>query len=327
MTERKASCPNCGAEIVFRWSGAIQTTCPACRSILVRHDIDLQKVGTVGDVPASMSGIQLGTEGRFKTRPFVVVGRIIYTYELGHWNEWHIRFADDTSAWLSDAQAEYAVSSLVDTKIPPDADQLGEAVRFGTKEFTLMSITRASYAGVEGELPFEYWDKTEVRFRDYRGDGDSFATVDETESPPLLFIGEYEAFEELRFKNLREDADQPSGAEPKTKGFNCPSCGAAIVLRTGDLAQNVACSACGSVIDAKDPNLAILQGHQANMRGITPEIPLGRVGQIKGQSWQVIGYQIRGIVVDGESYSWREYLLWNAEGRFSISQRVRRPLE
>jgi hypothetical protein len=70
------------------------------------------------------------------------------------------------------------------------------------------------------------------------------------------------------------------------------------------------------VIDVKDPNLAILQGHQANMRGIKPEIPLGRVGQIKGKSWQVIGYQIRGITVDGETYKWREYLLWNAEGGF-----------
>ena len=25
----------------------------------------------------------------------------------GAWNEWHLRFDDDTSGWLSDAQAEY----------------------------------------------------------------------------------------------------------------------------------------------------------------------------------------------------------------------------
>ena len=88
----------------------MQTTCPACRSVLVRHDLQLEKVGKVADVPESVSGIQLGTDGRFKGKAFTVIGRIAYRYELGHWNEWHIRFADDTSGWLSDAQAEYAVT-------------------------------------------------------------------------------------------------------------------------------------------------------------------------------------------------------------------------
>ena len=43
-----------------------------------------------------MSRIQLGTEGRYKEAGFVVVGRIIYEYERGHWSEWHIRL----SRWL-----------------------------------------------------------------------------------------------------------------------------------------------------------------------------------------------------------------------------------
>ena len=88
----------------------MQTSCPACGSVLVRHDLDLEKVGTVGDVPASMSRIQLGTEGRYKNNGFVVVGRIVYEYERGHWSEWHIRLSDGSSAWLSDAQTEYAVT-------------------------------------------------------------------------------------------------------------------------------------------------------------------------------------------------------------------------
>ena len=71
------SCPNCGAEITFRWSGAIQTTCPFCKSILVRHDVDLKRVGVVSDLPTATSTIQLGTEGRYRGQPFIVVGRIV----------------------------------------------------------------------------------------------------------------------------------------------------------------------------------------------------------------------------------------------------------
>jgi predicted RNA-binding Zn-ribbon protein involved in translation (DUF1610 family) len=316
LSERIASCPNCGAEIAFRWSGAIQTTCPACRSILVRHDVNLEKVGKVADVPASMSGIQLGTEGRFKDKAFVVVGRIIYRYEHGHWSEWHLRFADGGSGWLSDAQAEFAVSRASNKKVKAKAEDLGEVVKIDGKPFTVTAITDASYAGVEGELPFEYWDKREIRFIDLRGEGDSFATIDESETPRLLFVGEFEEFEELRFKNLRDGADRPAATTPRSKGLNCPSCGAAITLRTGDLALNVACPACGSIVDVRDPNYAILQGHQEKMRGIKPEIPLGTVGKLKGKSWQVIGYQIRGITVEGILYQWREYLLWSADGGF-----------
>ena len=42
-----------------------------------------------------------------------VAGRIVYEYDDGGWNEWHLVFADGASGWLSDAQAEYAVSTLV----------------------------------------------------------------------------------------------------------------------------------------------------------------------------------------------------------------------
>ena len=47
MTQPIANCPNCGAKITFRWSSSVQTVCEYCKSILVRTDIDLKKVGQV----------------------------------------------------------------------------------------------------------------------------------------------------------------------------------------------------------------------------------------------------------------------------------------
>ena len=97
---------------------------------------------------------------------------------------------------------------------------------------------------------------------------------------------------------------------PPVKGLNCPHCGAAIELRTGELAQTVACSSCAAVLDAKDPNLRVLQEFQGKMRW-TPLIPLGTRGTLKGEPYAAIGFQVRGINVDGTDYLWREYLLWN----------------
>ena len=112
MSRPVGSCPNCGAPIEFLWSSAVQTVCAHCRSVLVRHDVDLRKVGEVADLPFDSSPIQIGTTGRFEGDAFTVTGRIVYEYEQGTWNEWHLAFADNTSGWLSDAQAEYAVSRL-----------------------------------------------------------------------------------------------------------------------------------------------------------------------------------------------------------------------
>ena len=204
---RKANCPNCGAQIEFRWSSAVQTTCPYCSSILVRHDVDLAKVGEVADLPATPSPVQIATEGVFRNKPFVVIGRIVYEYELGGWNEWHIVFSDSSSGWLSDAQAEYAVSFLrSDPGKLPAAGEIRRGDKFGWDNilYEVTSLTRARYRGVEGELPFEYWDKQEVLFADLRTADGRFATIDYGDAEPLLFLGEAVEFDDLRLKNLRE---------------------------------------------------------------------------------------------------------------------------
>ncbi|HZI40997.1 MAG TPA: DUF4178 domain-containing protein [Gemmatimonadaceae bacterium] len=97
---------------------------------------------------------------------------------------------------------------------------------------------------------------------------------------------------------------------PSVKGLNCPNCGGAIQLRSGELALTVACSSCGAILDAKDPNLRVLQEFKGRMRW-TPLIPLGTRAKLKGDPYEVIGFQVRGIRVDDTDYFWREYLLWN----------------
>jgi hypothetical protein len=97
---------------------------------------------------------------------------------------------------------------------------------------------------------------------------------------------------------------------PDVKALSCPKCGAAITLRTGAQAQVVVCASCHAVLDAKDPNLAVLQTFDARMRW-TPAIPLGTKGTLKGDPYEAIGFQVRSITEDGTEYAWREYVLWN----------------
>ncbi len=207
MSKPSANCPNCGAPVSFRFSSAVQTTCDYCNSILVRHDVNLEKVGKVADLPPDVSPIQRLTEGIWNKRSFVVVGRIIYQYEQGAWNEWHCVTNLGESWWLSDAMAQYAVSQLVPMppKLPAQ-NQLrpGLKLEFNGAKYEVTTLTRARYVGVEGELPFEYWDKTECLFADLRTGDNRFGTIDYTEDPPLLFLGESVPFDSLQLKNLRQ---------------------------------------------------------------------------------------------------------------------------
>ena len=207
MSQPAGNCASCGAPVVFRWSSAVQTVCPFCRSILVRTDVDLKKVGQVADLPPDPSPISLLTEGVYKGKSFQVVGRILYEWDGGGWNEWHLGFADGTSGWLSDAQLQYAVSFQVEppTKLPEASEaRPGQSYSYKGVEYQISTTTIAKYKGLEGELPFTFYDKDEMVFADLRTPGAQFGTLDYSEDPPLLFLGEWVEFADLHLKNLRE---------------------------------------------------------------------------------------------------------------------------
>jgi hypothetical protein len=106
----------------------------------------------------------------------------------------------------------------------------------------------------------------------------------------------------------------------RVRSVNCPNCGAATAVRTFGHAVNVVCQSCRSILDAKDPGVAILQQYKKAAR-YEPLIPLGTRGKIlkttsasgpqRDADYEVVGFQVRQIRVDNVAYQWREYLLFN----------------
>jgi hypothetical protein len=201
------NCPNCGAPVHFRWAQAVQTTCEFCHSILVRQGLDLAKVGTQAEFPRTGSPIQLGVEGQWRKKTFVVVGRVTYAWQSGRWNEWHCRLSDGTSAWLSDAQLEYAMTVAVDMHQPlpaPHTLAVGQGFAWNGVDYVVSTITPAVYVGTEGELPFTTYDHAEYWFADLQNVDGGLATIDGSEAPPLLYVGEYVDYDALTLKGLRK---------------------------------------------------------------------------------------------------------------------------
>lgn len=101
-----------------------------------------------------------------------------------------------------------------------------------------------------------------------------------------------------------------AGPRVQVRSVNCPACGAATAVRTFGHAVNVVCQSCGSILDAQDQGVRILQEFAKAIR-FEPQIPLGTRGTILGVDYEVVGFQVRQITVDGTDYRWREYLLFN----------------
>jgi hypothetical protein len=96
------------------------------------------------------------------------------------------------------------------------------------------------------------------------------------------------------------------------RAVNCPNCGAATAVRTFGHAVNVVCQSCRSILDAKDAGVTILQKYKDAVP-VEPLVPLGTRGTLPGRQppFEVVGFQVRQIMVDEVAYQWREYLLFN----------------
>lgn len=91
--------------------------------------------------------------------------------------------------------------------------------------------------------------------------------------------------------------------------LECPNCGGTVQLKY-ERTLNAVCIQCLSVLDATTPALQILQKFQGAQR-YEPRIPLGSRGKLATGEYEAIGFQMRSIEVDGVTYSWAEYLLYN----------------
>jgi len=99
--------------------------------------------------------------------------------------------------------------------------------------------------------------------------------------------------------------------EPQVQTLACPHCGAPLTLRSMGRAVSIVCDRCHSILDAKDPQLRILQRFEAATNAEVPLIPLGSRGKWRGSVYETIGFQERSMEADDLPYSWREYLLFN----------------
>ncbi|UCV18645.1 DUF4178 domain-containing protein [Ferribacterium limneticum] len=312
-----AHCPSCGAPVVFKSASSVFAVCEYCQSTLVRHDQNLEDIGKMAALVEDRSPLQLGAEGSYKGVHFALIGRIQIKYSQGIWNEWNLLFDDMRTGWLSEAGGEYVLTfaQFVPEVLPQfDALKIGQRFVLASQTWTVSNIENAECVAGQGELPFKVGAGYPVAAVDLRNQA-NFATLDYSETPPLLFVGEAVDFTSLKMANLRDGMAVPTKTVA-ARVFRCPACGSPMAARSREILA-VGCASCGAVVDTADESYKVLS-KSLGMRDekYTPRLPLGSKGRLEGKPVEVIGFLVKRCVVDGLAYHWSEYLLAGEQGTY-----------
>ncbi|MFN8612006.1 MAG: DUF4178 domain-containing protein [Vulcanimicrobiota bacterium] len=319
----QSQCPSCGNNLTYKSELSAYVVCPACQTLVARKNMQFEAVGKVAALQADGSLIKLGTQGTFEGKSFEVVGRIQMI--LGQperpeavWNEWFAVFSNGAGGWLGEHLGEYFVSFVEPAKGAPASNevQVGQLLGLGQQRAVVTSVSRGTALTFEGELPFVMETSYEAVFADISTTTGAAATLDYSDSAPLLFKGRWCRFEELKFQGLRLGEDEGQGPQlsaANLKTLKCPTCGAPHELKAGGLSQTLVCQYCDSGIDLNaDATFRDVLKFEQAMGKVPAKIPLGSKGKLPGQSspFTCIGFLAKSTVVYGTRYKWAEYLLY-----------------
>lgn len=306
---RTCQCPSCGAKVDFRASATLLAVCEYCQNTLIRSDVDVENLGKMADLLPDSSLLQIGVQGKYKNSHFSVIGRVQYQHETGIWNEWHVLFDNGKTGWLSEASGSFVLSFLSETGAPtiPLVDyKLDLSLPILGKRLNVTGIENARCIAGQGELPFKINTGFDATVVDLSNET-TYASLDFSETPPLLFLGEPVELGALFLSNLREISQ--TEIKIKTRSFNCPSCGAPVQTLLSN-SKTISCNNCTAVLDISNKNVDVLvKSQKALANQIQPVIPLGSTGHFEGVDYTVIGYMRRLTKADGMLYYWGEFLL------------------
>ena len=316
MTDRVANCPACGGPVQFRLSTALVTVCEFCHTVVARGDKRLEDHGKVADLVDTNSPFERGMTGVFEKKSFEIVGRVQYQHPAGGvWDEWYLQFPGDRVKWLAQAQGRFYITQEI--KLPsdftlPSFDSLspGEKIALPGHPMVVAEYGTAIARTADGDIPWDFRPNVEHRFADLNGAGREFGSLEFEDNQTRLFVGREVSFSELGVSGEKWGHEQAPSTTISALQVNCPKCGGPLALHVPDQTMRVSCPNCRALLDCQNGTLQYLQ----TLRSVSNEKPLiklGTIGTLNNVKYTLIGFMIRAVVVDGQTYSWSEYLIHN----------------
>ncbi len=317
MSVLQANCPSCAAPIEFKSGSTIVLVCPFCRSAIARNDRKLEDLGKVAEIVESESPLKIGLKGNWREHHFELTGRAQLRHQLGgFWDEWYATFSNGWVGWLAEAQGKFYLTfykPLSEGVSVPSFEslQIGQEITQISNEtpFIVTEKGTATAIAADGEIPYKLMPNEQSDYADISGKNNAFGTIDYSENPPWVFVGQQVSLADIGLENAKPVERQTRKVSAVAMG--CPNCGGALDLAAPDKTERVTCPFCNSLLDVNQGNLRFL--HALNPQpGDDFVLPIGAEGTFKDNvKMKIIGAVVRSITIEGTKYFWHEYLLYN----------------
>jgi hypothetical protein len=282
-----------------------------------RTDRGLEDLGKVAEIVDSQSPLKIGLKGEFRGHKFELTGRAQNRHELGGvWDEWYATFGNGWVGWLAEAQGKFYLTFYqplpAGAILPPyDSLSVGQPMPEIPNKSPLMVIEKgvATSVAAAGEIPYRLTPNERSEYADLSGKDNAFGTIDYSMNPPWVFVGQQVTLEDIGLAQAKPVIRE--AARVSTQGMGCPKCGGALSLNAPDKTERVTCPYCNSLLDVN-------QGKLSWFKSLTPPasapdfvLKVGMDGTFNGVLFKIIGAVVRSVTIDGVSYYWHEYLLYN----------------
>jgi len=327
-----ANCPSCGGPVEFGVGGSLVTICDFCHTAVARTNKSVEDHGKVADLIETRSPLAIGIDGKFRGKPFEIVGRVQYRHPAGGvWDEWYLSRPGERIGWLAEAQGRFYLlfskPAKVLGRIPAfESLSLGDTFHLGQELGTITVSEKgiATAGSAEGEIPWDFRPGAEHRFADLGGPNKTFATIEfDPDAPPgrdddsgdaapkrgpvNVYIGREVSLAEL---GITAKADEGKGVgRTETAQLNCPQCAGPLQLFAPDVSERVTCPNCNALIDCGQGKLQYLTTLKSK-KAPKPRLPMGSRAKIDNVEWTLIGFLQRYVIYEGRKYFWTEYLLY-----------------
>lgn len=291
--------------------------CPFCRSAIARTDRGLADLGKVAEIVESESPLRLGLKGKYRDADFELTGRAQLRHELGGtWDEWYATFSGGWVGWLAEAQGNFYLTFYqplpAGVSLPTfDNLQVGQAIDEIPGGLIVVEKGVATAVAADGEIPYKLTPGEQSRYADLSGQNKAFGTIDYSVEPPWPFVGEQVSLTDIGLADARPAERQ--ARRTTTAAMGCPNCGGPLALAAPDKTERVTCPNCDSLLDVNQGNLTYLKSLTPTAADTSFVLPIGAEGTFKDDvKFRIIGATVRSVTIEGETYYWHEYLLYNA---------------
>ena len=284
---------------------------------MARTDRGLDDLGKVAEIADSASPLKIGLQGDFKGHKFELTGRAQLRHELGgFWDEWYATFSNGWVGWLAEAQGKFYMTffqPLPEGRRVPDFQnlQVGQQIEEIPGNTPLMVTEKGTATSVaaDGEIPYRLTPNEKSDYADLSGAGNAFATIDYSENPAWVFVGQQVSLDEMGLGSAK--SAEREAARVASAAMGCPNCGGPLTLTAPDKAERVTCPFCNSLLDVNQGNLSFLKALSPSPSPHEFVLPVGAEGVFEDVKQKIIGAVVRSVTIDGVKYFWHEYLLYN----------------